>query len=431
MMTTPETERIAVIGLGYVGLPVALAFARQFPGTVGFDVHADRVDELRRGHDRNGEHHAASIHESGLHVTGDPKTLEDRTFFVVAVPTPIDRNNVPDLSPVETASEIVGRALPRGAVVVYESTVYPGVTEDVCGPILERASGLARGVDFTLGYSPERINPGDPEHTLEKITKVVSGEDARTLDRVAAAYGAVVGAGIHRAPSIKVAEAAKVIENTQRDLNIALVNELAIIFDRLGIRTADVLAAAATKWNFHAFRPGLVGGHCIGVDPYYLTMKAQQLGYQPEVILAGRRINNNMGHYVAQRVVKLLIDADITVKGARVGVLGLTFKENCSDIRNSKVPDILGELRQFGIDPMVHDPLASRADAARQYGLRLVSLDELADLDALVFAVRHRWYLELGQRRLLRAIRDSGVLVDVKSALDPDRVDRGIRYWSL
>jgi UDP-N-acetyl-D-galactosamine dehydrogenase len=314
---------------------------------------------------------------------------------------------------------------------VFESTVYPGVTEDVCGPILARASGLKRGVDFKLGYSPERINPGDHLHTLERITKVVSGEDGPTLDRVAAAYGAIIDAGVHRAPCIKVAEAAKVIENTQRDLNIALMNELSIIFDRLGIRTADVLAAAATKWNFLPFKPGLVGGHCIGVDPYYLTMKAQQLGYQPEVILAGRRINNNMGPHVAQKLVKLLIEADVTVKGARVGVLGLTFKEDCNDIRNSKVPDILRELRSFGIEPIVHDPLAIPAEAMHEYGVKLSSLDEMTGLDALVLAVSHRAYLELGQARLQAMVRDSGVLVDVKSALDPSQVSRGTRYWSL
>jgi UDP-N-acetyl-D-galactosamine dehydrogenase len=292
-------------------------------------------------------------------------------------------------------------------------------------------SGLTRGVDFTLGYSPERINPGDKDHTLEKITKVVSGEDAATLERVANTYGAIVDAGVFRAHSIKVAEAAKVIENTQRDLNIALMNELAIIFDRMGIRTANVLAAAATKWNFLNFRPGLVGGHCIGVDPYYLTMKAQQLGYQPEVILAGRRINNNMGAHVAQRLVKLLIEADITVKHARVGILGLTFKEDCNDIRNSKVPDILRELRQFGIEPLVHDPLANAAEAMHEYGVKLVPLEELIGLDALVLAVAHKSYLAYGQLRLQATIRAGGALLDVKSALDPTRTDRGIRYWSL
>ena len=425
------SERIGIIGLGYVGLPVALAFARKFPGAVGFDLHREKVDELKRGFDRNHEQPEDVLRATSLKMTSDPADLKGCTFFVVAVPTPVDGNNVPDLTPVERASETVGRVLSPGAIVVYESTVYPGVTEDVCGPILEKVSGLRRGVDFKLGYSPERINPGDKEHSLEKITKVVSGEDAESLERVAAAYSAIVDAGVHRAPSIKVAEAAKVIENTQRDLNIALMNELAIIFDRMGIRTSDVLAAAGTKWNFLRFKPGLVGGHCIGVDPYYLTMKAQQLGYQPEVILAGRRINNNMGAYIAARVVKLLIDADTTVKNARVGVLGLSFKEDCSDIRNSKVPDILRELRQFGIDAIVHDPVASPAEALREYGTKLVPIEELAGLDALILAVSHKWYLSLGQPRLLAAVRDGGIVVDVKSVLDPARVDRRIRYWSL
>jgi UDP-N-acetyl-D-glucosamine/UDP-N-acetyl-D-galactosamine dehydrogenase len=424
-------ERIGIIGLGYVGLPVALAFARNFPETVGFDIHREKVDELRRGHDRNREQSADTLRSTTLHITSDAEDLRRCTLFVVAVPTPVDQNNVPDLSPVERASETVGRVLSKGSAVVYESTVYPGVTEDVCGPILARTSGLTQGVDFKLGYSPERINPGDKEHTLEKITKVVSGEDAETLERVAAAYGAIVDAGVYRAPSIKVAEAAKVIENTQRDLNIALMNELAIIFDRIGIRTADVLAAAGTKWNFLKFRPGLVGGHCIGVDPYYLTTKAQQLGYQPEVILAGRRINNNVGPYVAQRLVRLLIDADITVKNARVGVLGLTFKEDCNDIRNSKVPDILRELRSFGISPMVHDPIANPAEAMHEYAVKLVPAEELQRLDAIVLAVSHREYLELGQRGILSMIRDGGVLVDVKSVLDPSRTERKIRYWSV
>ncbi|HXX68585.1 MAG TPA: nucleotide sugar dehydrogenase [Polyangiaceae bacterium] len=424
-------ERIGVVGLGYVGLPVALAFARKFEQTVGFDVDREKVDELVRGHDRNHEQPEEVLRKTTLKMTSDPGELKGCTFFVVAVPTPVDDNNVPDLRLVERASETVGRALSRGAVVVYESTVYPGVTEDICGPILERTSGLKRSVDFALGYSPERINPGDKQHTLEKITKVVSGEDAPTLERVASAYGAIVDAGIHRAPSIKVAEAAKVIENTQRDLNIALMNELAIIFDRMGIRTSDVLAAAETKWNFLGFRPGLVGGHCIGVDPYYLTMKAQQLGYQPEVILAGRRINSSVGSYVAQRLVRLLIDADLTVKNARVAVLGLTFKEDCNDIRNSKVPDILRELRRFGIEPMVHDPVANAAEAMREYAVKLAPLEELTQLDALVVAVRHKKYLEMGQPRLLSMIRDGGVLIDVKSALSPAHMQRRIRYWSL
>jgi UDP-N-acetyl-D-glucosamine/UDP-N-acetyl-D-galactosamine dehydrogenase len=424
------TERIACVGLGYVGLPVALAFARKFPGTVGFDIHQEKVDELRRGYDRNHECPEEILKKTTLKMTADPKDMQGCTFFVVAVPTPVDKNNVPDLTPVVKASETVGKVLTKGAVVVYESTVYPGVTEDICGPILAKMSGLPRS-DFKLGYSPERINPGDHEHTLERITKVVSGEDGPTLERVAAAYGSIIDAGIHKAQSIKVAEAAKVIENTQRDINIALMNELALIFDRMGIRTSDVLAAAGTKWNFLKFRPGLVGGHCIGVDPYYLTTKAQELGYQPEVILAGRRINNNVGPYVAQRTVKMLINGNHGVKGAKVGVLGLTFKEDCSDLRNSKVPDILNELKQFGIDAIIHDPIASAPEAVHEYGLKLAALDDFKGLDALIVAVSHKQYIEIGQSKLQSFVKDGGVFVDVKSAFDPAKMERSVRYWSL
>ncbi|HET6148264.1 MAG TPA: nucleotide sugar dehydrogenase [Polyangia bacterium] len=424
-------ERIAVIGLGYVGLPVALAFARKFPGAIGFDVNREKVEELRRGFDRNQEVPESVLKESTLTITSDIADLKSVTFFVVAVPTPVDHNNVPDLTPVVKASETVAKGLSKGAVVVYESTVYPGVTEEVCGPILARLSGLTQGKDFKLGYSPERINPGDKEHTLERIIKVVSGEDAATLDRVAAAYGAIIDAGVHRASSIKVAEAAKVIENTQRDLNIALMNELAIIFERMDIRTADVLDAAATKWNFLKFRPGLVGGHCIGVDPYYLTMKAQQLGYQPEVILAGRRINNNVGPYLAQRLVKMLINQGVPVKGARVGVLGLTFKEDCNDLRNSKVPDILGELREFGVEPLIHDSRGNPAEAQHEYGLTLNQLEDYKNLDGLIVAVSHKEYIQLGQAKLLGMVRDNGCFIDVKSVFSPAKMDRGIQYWSL
>jgi UDP-N-acetyl-D-galactosamine dehydrogenase len=423
-------EKIAVIGLGYVGLPVALAFARKFPGSIGFDVNKEKVDELRRGFDRNQEVPKAELEGSSLKITSELADLKGVTFFVVAVPTPVDHNNVPDLTPVVKASETVGKALAKGAIVVYESTVYPGVTEDVCGPILCKLSGLARA-DFKLGYSPERINPGDKEHTLERIVKVVSGEDAATLDRVAAAYGAIIEAGVHRASSIKVAEAAKVIENTQRDLNIALLYELAIIFERMNIRTADVLEAAGTKWNFLKFRPGLVGGHCIGVDPYYLTMKAQQLGYQPEVILAGRRINNNVGPYVARRLVKMLIQQGFPVKGARVGVLGLTFKEDCTDLRNSKVPDILAELREFGIEALIHDSRGNPAEAKHEYGVTLNQLEEYQNLDGLIVAVSHREYVQLGQKKLVGMLRDNGCFVDVKSAFSPAGFERGIQYWSL
>ena len=424
-------EKVAIVGLGYVGLPVAMAFARHFPETVGFDIDGRRVDELRQGHDRTGEQDDQTLRATTLRFTSDPTDLRGCSFFVVAVPTPVDADNRPDLSPVVLASTTVGRALSTGAVVVYESTVYPGVTEEICGPILERASGLRAGTDFTLGYSPERINPGDREHTLERITKVVSGQDGPTLDRVAAAYGTVVTAGVHRAPSIQVAEAAKVIENTQRDLNIALMNEIALICDRLSIRTADVLAAARTKWNFLPFTPGLVGGHCIGVDPYYLTTRAEQLGYLPEVILAGRRINNRMGEFVAGKLVKMLINADYPVKGARVGLLGLTFKENVADLRNSRVPDIVRELGQFGIQPLVHDPMCAPDDALREYGITLRRLTDLTELDGLILAVPHAHYLDAGAASVLGRLKPGGVLVDVKSVLPPGTVPRGIHHWSL
>ena len=426
------SERVATIGLGYVGLPVALAFARKFPGSIGFDINVEKVKELRAGVDRTGETSAEVLKASSLEMTWDHEVLKKATFFVVAVPTPVDVNNRPDLTPVVKASETVARALKKGDVVVYESTVYPGVTEDVCGPILAKLSGLTQGVDFKLGYSPERINPGDKLHTLERITKVVSGEDAGTLERVAATYGAIIEAGVFKAASIKVAEAAKVIENPQRDLNIALMNELALIFDRMGIRTRDVLAAAGTKWNFLPFSPGLVGGHCIGVDPYYLTTKAEQVGYLPQVILAGRHINNQMGAFVAQRTVKLLVKVGLPVKGARVGVLGLTFKENVNDIRNSKVPDILRELKEFGVSTLLHDPWAEPAAVLHEYGHALSPLEDLTDLDALIFAVSHRQFLEVPLTRWVERVRPGGVVVDVKSVMDPSTLPDGrVSYWSL
>jgi UDP-N-acetyl-D-galactosamine dehydrogenase len=430
MTSSRPAERVAVIGLGYVGLPVALAFARAFPGTVGFDIDPARIAELAQGIDRTGESSADELRATELAVTAEPGRLKGATFFVVAVPTPVDGNRQPDLGALIRASETVGRALGPGAVVVFESTVYPGVTEEVCGPILERASGLRRGRDFTLGYSPERINPGDREHRLDAVVKVVAGEDAATLERIAAAYGAIVPAGVHRAPTIRVAEAAKVIENTQRDLNIALMNELALIFDRLGLRTADVLAAAGTKWNFLRFTPGLVGGHCIGVDPYYLTAKAEAVGYHPEVILAGRRINDGMGRFVAQKLLKLLAGQGRKKAGARVGVLGLTFKENVPDLRNSRVPDIVHELREFGLQPLVHDPLAASDAALREYGIALSDLSEFEALDAAVLAVPHQAYLGPLRARLIRAVSPGGVFVDVKSALSAEELPQ-LRYWSL
>ncbi len=428
-MRNLEQEKIAVIGLGYVGLPVALSFGRKLP-TVGFDIRQRRVDELKKGHDETMEVTGDQLGSATkLELTADPAKLADCTFFIVAVPTPIDSNNRPDLGPMISASKTIGPHLKKGDVVVYESTVYPGVTEDVCGPILDDLSGLKNGVDYFLGYSPERINPGDKEHTFEKIMKVVSGQNEETLDRVARVYSSVVTAGVHRAPSIKVAEAAKVIENTQRDLNIALMNELALIFDRMGIRTQDVLDAAGTKWNFLKFSPGLVGGHCIGVDPYYLTTKAQELGYLPEVILAGRRINNNVGPFIAQKCVKMLTSHDVPLRKAKVGILGLTFKENVPDLRNSKIPDIVAELAQYGIDAMVHDPLGDPREAHEEYKIEITPLEKLTGLDAVILAVAHDEYIK-NMDGVFARVRDGGVVIDVKSAIHA-KPPRGIRLWSL
>jgi UDP-N-acetyl-D-galactosamine dehydrogenase len=421
----------AVIGLGYVGLPVALALAKQFAPVIGFDISSRRIDELRNARDATGEVAEAELRASSLLLSSDPDVLDQASFFIVTVPTPIDSARHPDLSPIENACSLIGPRLRRGSVVVFESTVYPGLTRTICGSLLAKSSGLRQGIDFKLGYSPERINPGDREHRLETITKVVSGEDGNTLDRVAAVYERIIRAGIHRAPSIEVAEAAKVIENTQRDLNIALMNELAIIFDRLEIPTRDVLTAAGTKWNFLPFTPGLVGGHCIGVDPYYLTARAEAVGYYPEVILAGRRINDGMGGYIARRLVKLLIAAERPVKGARVGILGITFKENVPDLRNSRVPDIVVELREFGIEPMISDPHADTDAVRHEYGLDLVPLATLADLDALIIAVPHRAYAEQGWDKLVRNVASGGICIDVKSAISRDRIATDVRYWSL
>ncbi|MEQ1932250.1 MAG: nucleotide sugar dehydrogenase [Fimbriimonadaceae bacterium] len=423
------TEKVGVIGLGYVGLPVALAFARHFE-TVGFDIHEEKVAELNRGVDRTGECDPEELKSTRLKMTATLDDLRGCTFFVVAVPTPIDSDHQPDLTPVVKASETVGQVLEAGGVVVYESTVYPGVTEEIAGPILEEISGLARS-EFKLGYSPERINPGDKVNTLERIVKIVSGEDAETLERVAQAYEKIITAGVHRAPSIKVAEAAKVIENTQRDLNIAFVNELAIIFDRMDIRTKDVLDAAGTKWNFLKFTPGLVGGHCIGVDPYYLTAKASRTGSYPQVILAGRRINDGMGRFIASKVIRLLIQTGKPIKGAKVGILGGTFKENVSDIRNSRVPDIIHELHTYGVETFFHDPYADAAEVTHEYGLNLCDWSDLRGLDALVLAVAHDEYKKHSVLDLVELMKSDGVLIDVKSQLNPADVPKNISYWSL
>lgn len=420
----------AVIGLGYVGLPVALALAKRFAPVYGFDISTRRIAELKAGDDRTREVRAEELAATSLRLTTERADLTKASFFIVTVPTPIDGERRPDLRPIIGACELIGPALRHGAVVVFESTVYPGLTRETCGPLLAKASGLRQGIDFKLGYSPERINPGDTVHRLETITKIVAGEDAETLDRVAAVYGAIVTAGIHRAPTIEVAEAAKVIENTQRDLNIALMNELAMIFDRLGISTTDVLKAAGTKWNFLPFTPGLVGGHCIGVDPYYLTARAEAVGYYPQIILSGRRINDGMSAYVAQRFVKLLIAAGRPVKGARVGILGLTFKEDVPDLRNSRVPDILAELQGFGIDARVHDPLADKDEARHEYGVELVEADQLSALDGIIYAVAHRAFRDKGAAIASMLVK-GGVLVDVKSALDRTVLPPDVSYWRL
>lgn len=423
-------ERIGVVGLGYVGLPLAVAFARQYQVT-GFDIGAHRVATLRAGHDFTGEVSAEELAASQLDITDDPAALGACPVIIVTVPTPVDDGHRPDFGALEAACATVGRVIRPGTIVVFESTVYPGATEEVCAPAIERASGLVSGVNFKLGYSPERINPGDKDHPFEKIVKVVAGQDEATLDTLAALYGSVVTAGIHRASSIKVAEAAKVIENTQRDINIALMNEISKICDLVGISTREVLAAAGTKWNFLRFYPGLVGGHCIGVDPYYLTAKAEQLGYHPQVILAGRRINDGMGGYVAQRTVKLLAGRARPLGQVRVGILGLTFKENVPDIRNSKVHDIVRELREFGIDPLVHDPLADSDAAAHEFGITLSPLDAFHDLDAVIYAVSHRAYGDLGSAAIAAMVAPGGAIIDVKASLVPSSLPQGLRYWSL
>ena len=427
-----QVGSVAVVGLGYVGLPLAVAFGKHRP-TVGYDLSREKIENLQRRVDTTGELSATELEEARfLRVTRDPVELGHAEFIIVAVPTPINAARQPDLGPLESASVTVGRHLKPGATVVYESTVYPGATEEVCVPILEKQSGMRWRQDFHVGYSPERINPGDREHSLTRITKVVSGDDSETLEKLADLYASVVSAGVYRAPSIRVAEAAKVIENTQRDLNIAFVNELAIIFDKLGLDTAEVLNAAGTKWNFLPFRPGLVGGHCIGVDPYYLTYKAELAGYHPEVILAGRRINDGMGAHIARKTVQQMIHAGRNIKGARVNVLGLTFKENCPDIRNSKVVYIIRELRDFGVEIFVHDPIADAGDARDEYDLRLRAWEDLPAADALILAVAHRRFLDLPASAYLQKIVRHGCLIDVKSVFDPAPFCKeGLRVWRL
>ncbi len=423
---------VAVVGLGYVGLPLAVEFGKLYP-TIGFDLSQAKIDAYCQGFDPTGEvpgHELKAAHL--LQPTSDPTRLREADFVIVAVPTPVDVAHNPDFSALASASEIVGRHLKHGATVVFESTVYPGATEEICVPIIERHSGLVWKHDFHVGYSPERINPGDREHTLTRIVKVVSGDSQETLERVAQMYSSVIGAGVHRASSIKVAEAAKVIENTQRDLNIALMNELSVIFHKIGIDTGEVLAAAGTKWNFLPFRPGLVGGHCIGVDPYYLTHKAESVGHHPQVILAGRRINDSMGKYIAEQTVKELSRAGHAVRGAKIVVLGLTFKENCPDLRNSKVVDVIQELRSYGAEVVVHDPIAAPSEARHEYGIELTEWELLPKAAAIVAAVAHEPYRRRAVEDYLQLLQPDGVLVDVKGVFDVAQVrENGIHIWRL
>jgi UDP-N-acetyl-D-galactosamine dehydrogenase len=432
VVETADLATVAVVGLGYVGLPVAVHFGKHRP-TIGYDLSRKRTEALKSCVDATGEVSSRELHEARqLVISNDPAALAQADFIIVAVPTPSDAAHQPDFTPLESASRTVGEHMKPGAIVIYESTVYPGATEEVCVPILEKCSGMRWRHDFHVGYSPERINPGDTQHTFTKIRKIVSGDDAETADKVADLYASVVEAGVYRASSIRVAEAAKVIENTQRDLNIAFVNELAIIFDRLGLDTQEVLDAAGTKWNFLKFRPGLVGGHCIGVDPYYLTYRAELAGYHPEVILAGRRINDGMGPYIARKTIQQMINAGRNIKGARVNVLGLTFKEDCPDIRNSKVVDVIRELSEFGVEIFVHDPMADPSDALHEYDVRLCSWDDLPAADAMIVAVSHRQFLERPVEDFLRKIVKRGCFVDVKSAFEREAFRReGVQVWRL
>ena len=426
-----DQRTIAIIGLGYVGLPVAVAFGL-IHKTIGFDINSTRIQELKRGFDRTGEVSNEKLCSSDIVFTDSLNDLTNADFYIVAVPTPVDSSNQPDITLILKASETVGFVLKKRDIVVYESTVYPGLTEDECVPILENVSGLKCGEDFTVGYSPERINPGDKEHTFEKIKKVVSGQDDATLEIVAQVYESVVTAGVYRASSIKVAEAAKIIENTQRDLNIALMNELAIIFNKLGIDTNEVLEAAGTKWNFLKFKPGLVGGHCIGVDPYYLTHKAEKIGYSPQVILAGRRINDGIGKFIAQQTVKEMIKAGHNVLNSVVTVLGLSFKEDCPDLRNSKVIDIIRELNDYGVCIQVHDPIVDIDEANKEYGIKLISYKDLQPANAIVLAVAHHNFIDYTAASLLPLMKENPVVIDVKGVFNRKlAVDAGIRLWRL
>ncbi len=426
-----QETKLSLVGLGYVGMPIAVAFAKKIQ-VVGFDINEKKIQNYKNGYDVTNEVGDEALKNSTVEFTSDEKRLQDALFHIVAVPTPVNDDHTPDLKPVISASELLGRNLKKGSIVVYESTVYPGVTEEVCIPILEKQSGLKCGLDFKVGYSPERINPGDKVHRLETITKIVSGMDEEALDIIAKTYELVIEAGVYRAESIKVAEAAKVIENSQRDINIAFMNELSIIFSKMGIDTLSVLKAAGTKWNFLSFAPGLVGGHCIGIDPYYLTYKAEQMGYHSQVILSGRRINDDMGKYVAENAVKQLIKSDKLINKAKVGILGITFKENCPDARNSKVYDIIRELNEYDINPIVVDPVADVSDVKNFYNIKLNNIEDLKDLDLVIIATSHDAFKDLSIEQFDKMFKDKKIIVDVKGILDKTIYEsNGYSYWRL
>ena len=426
-----KKTKLSLIGLGYVGMPIAVAFAKKID-VIGFDINPEKIELYKKGIDVTKEVGNEALKVTKVEFTSNEEELQNARFHIVAVPTPVNSDHTPDLYPVESATKILGRNLKKGSIVVYESTVYPGVTEDICIPILEKESGLKCGVDFKVGYSPERINPGDKIHRLETIKKIVSGMDLDSLENIAKTYELVVDAGVYRAQSIKVAEAAKVIENSQRDINIAFMNELSIIFNKMGIDTQSVLKAAGTKWNFLNFYPGLVGGHCIGVDPYYLTYKAEQLGYHSQVILSGRRINDDMGKYVAENTVKTLIKADKNIRGAKVAILGITFKENCPDTRNSKVVDIIKELQEYDINPIIIDPVADAKEAQRLYNIEVKEMNEMVDLDAIIIATAHNEFKKLSMQEFNKMFNDKKIMIDVKGILNKNEYEKaGYSYWRL
>ncbi|MEH1740712.1 nucleotide sugar dehydrogenase [Fusobacterium varium] len=430
-----KTEKVSLIGLGYVGMPLAVAFAEKGIDVIGFDLNQEKINKYKAGEDPTNEVGSERLKKlTTLEFTNDEKKLKEARFHIVAVPTPVGIHNIPDLKPVENASEVVGRNLSKGSYVVFESTVYPGVTEEICIPILERESGLECGVDFKVGYSPERINPGDKVHTLERIVKITSGMDEESAETIAQVYELIIEVGVHKASSIKVAEAAKVIENSQRDVNIAFVNELAMIFEKMNIDTQEVLEAAGTKWNFLPFRPGLVGGHCIGVDPYYLTYKSEEMGYKSQLISAGRLINNGMSKFVAEKCVKMLINLNVRIKGAKILILGLTFKEDCPDLRNSKIVDIIKELKEYGIEILVVDPMVDKKEAFKEYGIKVLDIEEIKEIVGIIGAVKHKYFLDYKEEKIKRLFKknlEKPLILDLKGIFEKEKYKENYKYWRM